>query len=97
MRSLTLHDPWTGAHQARLSMGIPRQEYWSRLPFPSLEDLPNPGIEPTTPMSPALAVGFFTTEPLALAQTHAHLVGDVIQPSHPLSSLSPPTFNLSQH
>ena len=31
------------------------------------------------------------------AQTHAHLVGDAIQPSHPLSSLSPPTFSLSQH
>ena len=41
-------------------MGFSRQEYWSGLPFPSPEDLPNPGIEPT---SPALAAGFFTTEP----------------------------------
>ena len=32
-----------------------------------------------------------------LAQTHVHRVGDAIQPSHPLSSLSPPAFNLSQH
>ena len=40
-------------------MGFPRQEYWSGLPFPSLGDLPDPGIEPT---SPALAGGFFTTE-----------------------------------
>ena len=40
--------------------GFPRQEYWSGLPFPSLGDLSNPGIEPT---SPTLAGGFFTTEP----------------------------------
>ena len=36
--------PWTIAHQAPLSMGFPRQENWSRLPFPSPGDLPNPGI-----------------------------------------------------
>ena len=42
-------------------MGFSRQEYWSGLPFPSPGDLPDPGIEP---MSPALAGGFFTTEPL---------------------------------
>ena len=40
--------PWTVAHQAPLSMGFSRQEYWSGLPLPSPEDLPNPGIEPTT-------------------------------------------------
>ena len=34
------------AHQAPLSMGFPKQEYWSKLPFPSLGDLPYPGIEP---------------------------------------------------
>ena len=51
---------WTAAHQAPLSMEFPRQEYWSRLPFPPPEDLPDPGIEPT---SPALAGTFFTTEP----------------------------------
>ena len=50
---------WTVAHQAPLSMGFPRQEYWSRLPLPSPGDLPDPGIEPT---SPALAGEFFTTE-----------------------------------
>ena len=38
--------PWTVARQAPLSMGFSRQEYWSRLPFPSPGDLPNPGIEP---------------------------------------------------
>ena len=37
--------PWTIAHQSPLSMGFSRQEYWSRLPFPSPGDLPNPGIE----------------------------------------------------
>ena len=38
--------PWTVAHQVPLSMGFPRQEYWSGLPFPSPGDLPDPGIEP---------------------------------------------------
>ena len=41
--------PWTVAHQAPLSMGFPRQEYWSGLPFPSPGDLPDPGIEPSYP------------------------------------------------
>ena len=39
--------PWTVAHQAPLSMGLSRQEYWIALPFPSLGDLPDPGIELT--------------------------------------------------
>ena len=39
----------TVAHQAPLPVGFPRQEYWSGLPFPSLEDLPNPGIERGSP------------------------------------------------
>ena len=51
---------WTVAHQAPLSMGFSRQEYWSGLPFPTPGDLPDPGIKP---MFPALAGGFFTTEP----------------------------------
>ena len=41
--------PWTVAHQAPLSMGFSRQEYCSELPFPSLGDLPDPGIEPRSP------------------------------------------------
>ena len=41
--------PWTVAYQAPLSMGFSRQECWSRLPFPSPGDLPNPGIEPGSP------------------------------------------------
>ena len=50
---------WTAAHQALQSMAFPRQEYWSGLPFPSPGDLPDPGVEPT---SPALAFGFLTAE-----------------------------------
>ena len=52
--------PWTAAHQAPLSMGFPRQEYWSELPFLSPGDLPDPGIEP---VSPEVVGGFSTTEP----------------------------------
>ena len=52
--------PWTVAHQAPLSLGFPRQEYGSGLPFPSPGDLPNPGIEPVSLAFPALAGGFFT-------------------------------------
>ena len=55
--------PWTVAHQALPSTGFSRQEYWSGLPFPPLGDLPDPGIEPVSPKSPALAGRFFTTEP----------------------------------
>jgi len=44
-----LETPWTVALQAPPSMGFPRQEYWSGLPFPSPEDLPNPGIKPRLP------------------------------------------------
>ena len=47
--------------QVPLSMGFSRQEYWSGLPFPPPGDLPDPGIEPQTPASPALAGQFFTT------------------------------------
>ena len=46
---LTLATPWAVGHQAPLSMGFPRQEYWSGLPFPSPGDLPNPGTEPGSP------------------------------------------------
>ena len=46
--------PWTVAHQAPLSKGFSRQEYWSGLPFPSPRDLPDPGIEPTFPALQAI-------------------------------------------
>ena len=48
--------PWTAAFQAPLSMGFSRQEYWSGLPFPLPGDLPHPGIEPASPVPPALQV-----------------------------------------
>ena len=54
---------WTVAHQPPLSMGFSRQEHWSGLPFPPPGDLANPGIEPASPASPALAGGFFPAEP----------------------------------
>ena len=56
----TLETSWTVAHQAPLSMGFSRQEYWSGLPFPSPGDLPNPGIELR---SPALQVDTLPSEP----------------------------------
>ena len=52
--------PWTIARQASLSMEFSRQEYWSGLPFPTSGDLSDPGIEPASLVSPALAGGFFT-------------------------------------
>ena len=58
--SNSLATPCTVAYQAPLSLGFSRQEYWSRLPFSSPGDLPDPGIKPT---SPALAGRFFTAEP----------------------------------
>ena len=53
--------PWTVAHQAPLSMGFSRQEYWRRLPFPSPGHLSHPGIKPASLMSRALAGRFLTT------------------------------------
>ena len=55
--------PWTVAHQALLSVGVFRQEYWSGLPFPPPGHLPDPGVQPVSPAFPALEGGFFTTEP----------------------------------
>ena len=54
---------WTIAHQAPPPMEFSRQEYWSKLPFPSTGDLPNPGTEPTFLASLALAGSFFTIAP----------------------------------
>ena len=61
---LTLCDTlWTVAHQVPLSMEFSRQEYWNELPFPNPGDLPDPGIEPRSLVSPALAGRIFTTVP----------------------------------
>ena len=54
-------NPWTIAHQAPLSMGFPRWEFWSGLPFPSPGDLPNLGTEPE---SPALQADSLSSEPM---------------------------------
>ena len=56
----TLATPWTVACWAPLTLGLPRQQYWSGLPFPSPENLPNPGIKPT---SPVLQVDSLPPEP----------------------------------
>ena len=53
--------PWTVAHEAPLSMGFSRQEYWSGLPFPFPGDLPDPGMETKSLPTLALMGGFFTT------------------------------------
>ena len=54
---------WTVACQAPLFLEFSKQEYWSGLPFPTPGYLPDQGIEHASPVSPALAGGFFTTEP----------------------------------
>ena len=60
---------WTVALQAPLSMGFSRQEYWSGLPGPPPGDLPDPGIEPKSPTSPALQVDSLLAEPLGKPPT----------------------------
>ena len=62
-QSLLFVIPWTVAHQAPLSMEFSMQEYWSGLPFPTPGDLSEPGTESVSLVSPALAGGFFATEP----------------------------------
>ena len=79
--------PWTVISQAPLSMGFSRQEYWSGMPYPPPGDLSNLRIKPTSLMSPALAAGFFTTEPpgrLSEVCPNAPLVNEELR--------VPPTF-----
>ena len=73
--------PWAVTRQAPLFMGFSRQEYWSGQLSPSPGDLPNPGIQLKSPMSPALAGGFLTTSatekpfqvlPCPSPHTHTH-------------------------
>ena len=71
---------WTIAHQAPLSMGFSRQEYWSGLQCPPPGDLPNPGFEPMSVMSPALAGEFFITN------TTWEAPSSCTSPHHSLSS-----------
>ena len=64
--------PQTVAHQASLSTEFSKQEYWSGLPFPSPEDLPNPGIEPG---SPTLQADSLSSEPAVNGGDHVKLEG----------------------
>ena len=89
--------PWSIAHWAPLSMGFPRQEYWSSLPFPSLGNLPDPGVEPG---SPALAGGFFTAEPPgkpALSHTYKLIINKYFALFCILSSKSITGITLTAH
>ena len=65
--------PWAVARQAPLSIGFPRQEYWSGVPFPPPGDLPDSGTKPESLRSPALAGGFFTTVPPAKPLWSVHM------------------------
>ena len=60
---LTLCDAMECSPPGLLSMGFSRQEYWSGLPCPPPQDLPEPGIQPASPMSPSLAGGLLSTAP----------------------------------
>ena len=71
--------PWTVAYQAPLSMEFSRQEYWSQLPFPFPEDLPDPGTETASPTSAALAGGFFITSTTWEAPQDGDETGDILK------------------
>ena len=71
---------WPIAHQATLSMGFFRQEYWNGLPFPSPGDLPDPGIKPE---SPALADGCFTPKPPGKPMTLGKITKNPSLPQFP--------------
>ena len=73
--------PWTVAHQAPLSMAFSRQRYWRGLPCPPPGDLPDPGIEPMSLLSPALAGEFFTTGITWEAPNRDTAIGSVAQHS----------------
>ena len=68
--SISFLAPWIVACHAPLSMGFPRQQYWSGSPFPTPGDLPDPRIGP---LSPVLVGGFFTTEPLGKLLVHKYV------------------------
>ena len=65
---------WTVARQASVSLEFSRQEYWSGLSHPPPGDLPDPGIEPMSLMSPALAREFFTTSATWKAHTLLYIL-----------------------
>ena len=67
----SFENPWTVASKAPLSMGFSRQQYCSELPFPSPGDLPKPGIEPESPVPPALQADSLSAEPLGKPKSKA--------------------------
>ena len=83
--------PWTVAHQAPLSMGFSRQEYWSGFPCPPPGDLPSPGIKPMSLVSPALAGGFFTTSAIREAPRAFNVILQN-SPSSTTPRVFPPTL-----
>ena len=86
--------PWTITHQAPLSMGFPRQEYWSGLPIPSPRDLPNSGMEPE---SPALQVDSLPLSHLGGRNLYViHLKYSSVSMSIPNYPF-PPTFPAGNH
>ena len=72
-------------------MGFYRQKYWSRLPYPPLEDLPDPGIKPVSLMSPALAGRFFTTSTTCFSSIlfSRSVVSDSVRPHEPQHARPP--------
>ena len=98
----TLYDPIDGSPPESSSMGFSRQEYWSGLPFPAPGDFSNPGIRPSSPTSPSVAGGFFTTEPSGKPKSAKCIqiwprLGSPspVPQSHP--SRMPPSAELSSH
>ena len=83
--------PWTVARQAPLSMEFSREEYWSGVPFPILGDLPDPGIEPSSLESLALAGEFFTIEPVRKPQ------GQWLTNNSKLGRCTPPQRRTQDH
>ena len=79
--------PFTIARQLPLSMGFSRQEYWSALPFPTLEDLPDPGIELLSLAPPAWAGRFFTTSATWKACIHIATLFKILFPYRSLQSI----------
>ena len=69
--------PRTVTRQAPLSLGFFRQEYWSGLPFPPPEDLPDPGIKPTSPVSPVLQADSLSAEPLRYLITKVNVLSSL--------------------
>ena len=86
---------WTVARQVPLSMRFSRQEYWSGLPYPPPGNLPNPGIEPESLRSPALAGSFFTTS--ATGEAPSLITALPNDPSLTWSHIQRPCFQIRSH